>query len=172
MQQELHQKINSGAPEVLAFPAPCVALVVLLMLKMVLITETECFIKGKSQYYRGKRTCTSKGVHCATWQYREVQTFNNSSFPEGTVAAKSFCRDPDGQKGSPWCFIGGLANTWDYCHIPSCSGIYITVYSKCFIQCCTIQINNSCKYDPNCEVYSIQNEMKVADQRPLSVCFL
>lgn len=41
--------------------------------------------------------------------------------------------------------------------------VYITVYSKCFIQCCTIQINNSCKYDPNCEVYSIQNEMKVAD---------
>jgi hypothetical protein len=143
------------------------------MLKMVLITETECFIKGKSQYYRGKRTCTSKGLHCATWQYREIQTFNNSSFPEGTVAAKSFCRDPDGQKGSPWCFTDGLATTWDYCDIPRCSGIYKCTVNVVF-SVVPYKLITVVKRPPYGEVYSLQHYLMkcVIDLRPLSVCFL
>ena len=46
---------------------------------------------------------------------------NAGDFPDATVsAAGSYCRDPGGIKGQPWCFTT-TAETWDYCGVQVCS---------------------------------------------------
>ena len=45
----------------------------------------------------------------------------DSKYPEGSqAAAKSYCRDPDGD-GAPWCYTVDPAKRWEYCGIPQCA---------------------------------------------------
>ncbi|KAH3837952.1 hypothetical protein DPMN_111356 [Dreissena polymorpha] len=44
-------------------------------------------------------------------------------FPEGNVnAAGSYCRDPDGARGKPWCFTVNPNVEWQFCDVPNCTG--------------------------------------------------
>ncbi|VDI59835.1 Hypothetical predicted protein [Mytilus galloprovincialis] len=84
--------------------------------------ENECYVGGKSREYNGKRICTSNGLQCKPWNELKDKAFNLHSFPDETIqSAGLYCRDPDGERGSPWCYTDNVL--WDYCSVPKCSEI-------------------------------------------------
>lgn len=48
-------------------------------------------------------------------------------FPDYSVAmAESFCRDPDGVKGAPWCYTTDTGKKWEFCEIQECSMMLVS----------------------------------------------
>ncbi|KAL5019733.1 hypothetical protein ScPMuIL_002625 [Solemya velum] len=85
--------------------------------------ESECYYVSSS--YRGLRTCTDTAKVCQHWN---SQTPNPHSYtdpamyPDASVEdASNYCRDPDGVRGAPWCYIAESATGWEYCGVKQCT---------------------------------------------------
>lgn len=84
-------------------------------------TDKECYdsANGQSMWYEGRQICTSDGTPCVRWDSLS-HGYPDSAFPEGSVSlAGAYCRDPDGLKGKPWCYISG-DYYYDFCGIADC----------------------------------------------------
>ncbi|XP_060606041.1 plasminogen-like [Ruditapes philippinarum] len=91
----------------------------------------ECYGAGQSMNYTGKRTCSASGQACLPWNSLSPQAhnFTSSDFPDTDIhEAGTYCRDPNGTEGQPWCFIN--ETTMEYCEIPECSTLPVN-YGKC-----------------------------------------
>ncbi|XP_053392820.1 apolipoprotein(a)-like isoform X2 [Mercenaria mercenaria] len=84
----------------------------------------ECYGAGQSRNYTGRRNCTASGYTCQAWntQSPHEHNFTSSDFPDNDInEAGSYCRDPDGSQGQPWCFTTETDPAMEYCDIPQCS---------------------------------------------------
>ncbi|KAK3587697.1 hypothetical protein CHS0354_042483 [Potamilus streckersoni] len=85
---------------------------------------TECYEKGKSQDFRGRRMCTQSGRFCQRWDsqlphkhgYKKSDMFSDFS----VSAAQAYCRDPDGARGFPWCYTTDPEKISEACDVPEC----------------------------------------------------
>lgn len=79
--------------------------------------------------WNGSISHTVTGRKCQAWVKDTPHNHRyhiDSQFPDGSQqAAKSYCRDPDGD-GAPWCYTIDPDRRWEYCGIPQCA-------SKCYI---------------------------------------
>ena len=67
---------------------------------------------------------TADGVSCQSW---DTQTPHSHSltdaafFQDETISdAGSFCRNPDGEPGGPWCYTVDDTIRWAYCAVDLC----------------------------------------------------
>jgi len=45
-------------------------------------------------------------------------------YPDFSIGlAESFCRDPDGAKGAPWCYTLDPHKKWEFCDVLECSKV-------------------------------------------------
>ena len=88
--------------------------------------ESGCYNKGASRDYHGKRICTESGFPCQPWSSQSPHRHKFDSdiyFPhESLPEVGSFCRDPDGVRGQPWCYTNLTHIEWEYCDISLCKG--------------------------------------------------
>ncbi|CAH1776938.1 unnamed protein product [Owenia fusiformis] len=78
-----------------------------------------CKPGSMGKLYMGKMNITSGGKECKRWDSQSRQGVRR--FQENSLAAaENFCRNPDGDKGGPWCYTHGLR--WQFCNVPICGG--------------------------------------------------
>uniref|UniRef100_A0A3B4F895 Plasminogen n=1 Tax=Pundamilia nyererei TaxID=303518 RepID=A0A3B4F895_9CICH len=81
----------------------------------------EC-ANGIGTDYRGTKSRTKSELVCQRWDasYPHRPNFMPQSHPRADLES-NFCRNPDGDKGGPWCYTTDPQKRWEHCNVPSCS---------------------------------------------------
>lgn len=57
--------------------------------------------------------------------------FTDKDFLDGSASdAQNFCRNPDNKSEGPWCYTTDSNTVWEYCQLPTCQSMWITLYAK------------------------------------------
>jgi hypothetical protein len=82
----------------------------------------ECKKTPSGAEYSGSLSRTLSGLVCQNWSSNTPHSHKAYiKFPDGSdIAAKNYCRNPDGQRGSPWCYTTDPDKRWEYCNIKVC----------------------------------------------------
>ncbi|XP_063687917.1 uncharacterized protein LOC134821166 isoform X2 [Bolinopsis microptera] len=76
--------------------------------------------------YRGFRNTTESGLVCQKWtlQTPNSHTRTPQNHPDAGLGDHNFCRNPDHEKGGPWCYNSqGKEPRWKYCGISNCAAV-------------------------------------------------
>jgi hypothetical protein len=82
-----------------------------------------CKANKVGEDYTGFKNTTVTGRTCQNWASSLPHDLNstNYAFPEGNAeAAKNYCRNPDHDKGGPWCKTTDPTKQWEYCDVKIC----------------------------------------------------
>uniref|UniRef100_A0A8C1G877 Plasminogen n=1 Tax=Cyprinus carpio TaxID=7962 RepID=A0A8C1G877_CYPCA len=87
----------------------------------------EC-VNGIGTDYRGTKSKTKSGKTCQRWEekFPHVPNITPKTHPKADLES-NFCRNPEGDKGGPWCYTTDQEKRWDpsirweSCSIPRCS---------------------------------------------------
>ncbi|XP_049340141.1 plasminogen isoform X1 [Astyanax mexicanus] len=81
----------------------------------------ECVI-GIGTDYRGTKSKTKSGTLCQRWEstFPHKPNITPRSHPKADLES-NFCRNPDGDKGGPWCYTTDPAKRWENCDIQDCT---------------------------------------------------
>merc|ERR1711920_338720 len=87
--------------------------------------EAKCF-SGTGASYRGTQTFTVNEQACRNWmEVPSMHTHNTTWYQQHGIGNHSYCRNPEGAKGAPWCYVqdttGSMA--WEYCEPVDCFGL-------------------------------------------------
>lgn len=82
-------------------------------IKRAVIGSHRCYNKT-GEDYRGTLSIGSTGESCVTWPESMV-----SEHP-ALAGGHNFCRNPNGMKESPWCFVDKQNLKWELCQVPKC----------------------------------------------------
>ena len=82
-----------------------------------------------SEVYQGTISKTMDGYTCQPWvsQLPHRHGYTPSNYPHSNLTS-NFCRNPEGIRAKPWCYVNSSSNniTWQYCNIPSCGNLAIS----------------------------------------------
>ncbi|XP_066533081.1 plasminogen-like [Hoplias malabaricus] len=81
----------------------------------------ECVI-GTGTDYRGTKTKTKSGILCQRWEgtYPHIPNITPRTHPKADLES-NYCRNPDGDKGGPWCYTMDEKKRWENCDIQDCT---------------------------------------------------
>ena len=90
----------------------------------------DCKISERGVEYAGVLSSTTSSRICLKWsdlsdyasRLKDAERFPDASLND----ASNYCRNPDRKSGGPWCYWGDDESSWEYCDIPSCTGITIS----------------------------------------------
>ena len=66
-------------------------------------------LNGTGADYLGSLAVTISGRRCLPW----------NEIAPGLIWAHNYCRNPNGKRDKPWCYID--KNKWEYCNVPEVS---------------------------------------------------
>ncbi|CAG0890830.1 unnamed protein product [Darwinula stevensoni] len=89
----------------------------------------ECISTKEGLDYAGFLNVDSDGRKCLPWLSRahdkRFAFMDLMTFPDENMdSSRDYCRNPDVDSGSPWCFIEGSGERWGHCTVPFCSQLY------------------------------------------------
>lgn len=84
-----------------------------------LFSDTDCY--NSSSPYTGKMTCTVSGRTCQNWNSQYPHMHDYILHPDDQNS--TYCRNPDGQTGVPWCLTTDPAVRYEYCWVSKCENI-------------------------------------------------
>jgi len=72
--------------------------------------------------YRGCQTKTAEGLPCQAWSSQSPRnhTYTAERYPNDGLddgPRQNYCRNPEGEKSTIWCFTEFGDQTWDYCDV-------------------------------------------------------
>ncbi|XP_064629754.1 zinc metalloproteinase nas-36-like isoform X2 [Lineus longissimus] len=76
--------------------------------------------------YRGDINFSDKGLVCQKWtsqwphQHTSLDDNPNKNTQNG-LGDHNFCRNPEGRKAKPWCYVTKQKVIWQYCNVNLCS---------------------------------------------------
>lgn len=79
------------------------------------------------RHYVGRVSRTLHGDHCQRWD--SLCPHFHYHWPEFYPElnnSENFCRNPGGEKLTPWCYTTNKNQNWDYCSVPMCSALPAT----------------------------------------------
>uniref|UniRef100_A0A671N1R0 Plasminogen n=1 Tax=Sinocyclocheilus anshuiensis TaxID=1608454 RepID=A0A671N1R0_9TELE len=81
----------------------------------------EC-VNGIGTDYRGTKSKTKLGKTCQRWEgtFPHVTNITPKTHPKADLES-NFCRNPDGDKGGPWCYTTDPEKRWEHCDIQDCT---------------------------------------------------
>uniref|UniRef100_A0A671N5I1 Plasminogen-like n=1 Tax=Sinocyclocheilus anshuiensis TaxID=1608454 RepID=A0A671N5I1_9TELE len=83
----------------------------------------EC-VNGIGTDYRGTKSKTKLGKTCQRWEgtfpHVTKYTITPKTHPKADLES-NFCRNPDGDKGGPWCYTTDPEKRWEHCDIQDCT---------------------------------------------------
>ena len=81
-----------------------------------LFSDADCY--NSSSPYTGKMICTVSGRTCQNWntQYPHIHEYILGPDDQNS----SYCRNPDGQTGVPWCLTTDPDVRYEYCWVSKC----------------------------------------------------
>uniref|UniRef100_A0A672PU20 Plasminogen-like n=1 Tax=Sinocyclocheilus grahami TaxID=75366 RepID=A0A672PU20_SINGR len=81
----------------------------------------EC-VNGIGMDYRGTKSKTKSGKKCQRWEgtFPHVTNMTPKTHPKADLES-NFCRNPDGDKGGPWCYTTDPEKRWEHCDIQDCT---------------------------------------------------
>ncbi|EDV28719.1 uncharacterized protein TRIADDRAFT_10520, partial [Trichoplax adhaerens] len=84
-------------------------------------TKTTCYTNN-GEFYRGSISTTEKGQQCISWSSKSLvdSQFHQTNYSHPTLVS-NYCRNVNGTKQKPWCYIHESNNKWQYCNIPKCN---------------------------------------------------
>ncbi|XP_056620632.1 plasminogen isoform X1 [Triplophysa dalaica] len=81
----------------------------------------EC-VNGIGTDYRGTKSKTKTGTLCQRWEGMFPHKPNITPKTHQKADLESnFCRNPDGDKGGPWCYTTDPEKRWENCDIQDCT---------------------------------------------------
>ncbi|RDD37231.1 Hepatocyte growth factor-like protein [Trichoplax sp. H2] len=85
--------------------------------------ETTCYTNN-GEFYRGSISTTEKGQQCISWSSKSLvdSQFHQTNYSHPTLVS-NYCRNVNGTRQKPWCYIHESNNKWQYCNIPKCNPI-------------------------------------------------
>nr|XP_031848128.1 uncharacterized protein LOC116433783 [Nomia melanderi] len=100
----------------------------------------ECRISGPGAEYGGNKKVGSSGRKCMSWHKMHKtkgtknSKFEDKNFPEESrKKANSFCRNPSGDNGGPWCYVEQEDSEYvekEYCDVPFCDDKECLTFTK------------------------------------------
>ncbi|XP_053989408.1 uncharacterized protein LOC128881959 [Hylaeus volcanicus] len=100
----------------------------------------ECKLSGLGSEYGGSKSVSASGSKCKSWQKhyiledRENSKFYEKDFPDDSIKkAGSFCRNPSGDIGGPWCYIKQKDTEYvekEYCDVLFCDDRDCLAFTK------------------------------------------
>ncbi|XP_041831245.1 plasminogen [Melanotaenia boesemani] len=80
----------------------------------------EC-VNGIGTDYRGTKTRTKSGKLCQRWEAKTPHRPNITpqSHPRADLES-NFCRNPDSDRGGPWCYTTDPDTRWEHCNVSNC----------------------------------------------------
>ncbi|KAK7498995.1 hypothetical protein BaRGS_00009804 [Batillaria attramentaria] len=97
----------------------------------------ECILTEKATSYKGRLNVTGSGQSCDPWTSSWI---TGNMLPDDTIAdAQNFCRNPDGLKRWPFCYVPDPVIKFEYCDLLLCENMckrrpdgrdYAGTYSK------------------------------------------
>uniref|UniRef100_A0A8C1G686 Plasminogen n=1 Tax=Cyprinus carpio TaxID=7962 RepID=A0A8C1G686_CYPCA len=84
----------------------------------------EC-VNGIGTDYRGTKSKTKSGKTCQRWEekFPHVPNITPKTHPKADLES-NFCRNPEGDKGGPWCYTTDQEKRWEHCDIQDCTGTF------------------------------------------------
>ncbi|XP_017577202.1 plasminogen [Pygocentrus nattereri] len=81
----------------------------------------ECVI-GIGTDYRGTKSKTKSGILCQRWEgtYPHKPNITPKTHPKADLES-NYCRNPDGDKGGPWCYTMDEGKRWEHCDVQDCT---------------------------------------------------
>uniref|UniRef100_A0A8C2J276 Plasminogen n=1 Tax=Cyprinus carpio TaxID=7962 RepID=A0A8C2J276_CYPCA len=81
----------------------------------------EC-VNGIGTDYRGTKSKTKSGKTCQRWEekFPHVPNITPKTHPKADLES-NFCRNPEGDKGGPWCYTTDQEKRWEHCDIQDCT---------------------------------------------------
>ncbi|XP_033758086.1 uncharacterized protein LOC117340434 [Pecten maximus] len=112
----------------------------------------ECYPRGKSEAYKGRRKCTVNGHACEIWRNHGYSGQDHR-----------YCRDPGGEKGAPWCHIKATSVPvpWEFCDVPICDEKRLeTACDEEYVESCnlpdmTVKVDHDCTGIKSLPIYSM-----------------
>lgn len=88
---------------------------------------TGCYT-GTGQNFNASVSVTEKGLVCQAWNSTtpHFHILSPKDHPE-IGGGHNYCRNPGGQKVKPWCFTTDENTEFDYCNIPRCGKLNLSV---------------------------------------------
>jgi len=74
----------------------------------------------------GTLSTTVSGRMCQAWSsdtphVPNTAALNDTNYPDGSrAAAQNYCRNPDGDAVTVWCYTVDPNTRWEYCDVPLC----------------------------------------------------
>ncbi|XP_034194054.2 uncharacterized protein LOC117610589 isoform X2 [Osmia lignaria lignaria] len=100
----------------------------------------ECRISGPGAEYGGSKEISSSGRKCRPWHKRhqlvdsKSPKFEGKDLPDRSLKrAESFCRNPTGDTGGPWCYVEQENFEFvekEYCDVPFCDDRDCLAFTK------------------------------------------
>uniref|UniRef100_A0A3B4C1E6 Plasminogen n=1 Tax=Pygocentrus nattereri TaxID=42514 RepID=A0A3B4C1E6_PYGNA len=84
----------------------------------------ECVI-GIGTDYRGTKSKTKSGILCQRWEgtYPHKPNITPKTHPKADLES-NYCRNPDGDKGGPWCYTMDEGKRWEHCDVQDLECMY------------------------------------------------
>ena len=84
-------------------------------------SDTSCYCHDNGADYRGTVNTDASGATCDTWSASMIASYpdaglgselQTSIVSEGSGDPHNYCRNPTGDTGGPWCYVGGTQSFW------------------------------------------------------------
>ncbi|KAI8498953.1 hypothetical protein Bbelb_234060 [Branchiostoma belcheri] len=84
------------------------------------VLETVCPGKLDGSDYRGNLSVTRTGKTCQRWDVNVPHShrFRPEEYPDELV--ENYCRNPDSDETTLWCYTTDPSTRWEYCNNPTC----------------------------------------------------
>ncbi|XP_051500734.1 apolipoprotein(a)-like isoform X2 [Myxocyprinus asiaticus] len=81
----------------------------------------EC-VNGIGTDYRGTKSTTKSGRKCQSWKAvsPHLPNITPKTHPKADLES-NFCRNPNENKGGPWCYTTDPEKRWEHCDIQKCT---------------------------------------------------
>jgi len=79
----------------------------------------DCYVEsGKGKKYVGLMKSSNSGRACRNW----LEQGKYSPTTPG-IGNHNYCRNPNGDKDKPWCYVKDPNKDWEYCEVPVCKAV-------------------------------------------------